>query len=136
MRMRHGEGNTLKDQAYCERIGTSPLNAMECEPRYSPVRGVGRAPSQHPVSGRRGFARSTGVVPDVPQLCTAPCEPAPAIAASRGDQWHGLSEGVAAVYTGDGGRIDGPCVDAARSAAVSGATVATAAGGLRDGAAV
>src|SRR5712692_10223537 len=31
MRMRHGEGNTLKDQADCERIGTSPLNAMECE---------------------------------------------------------------------------------------------------------
>ncbi len=74
--------------------------------------------------------------PDVPQLCPAPCEPAPAIAGSRGDQWHGLGEGVAAIDTGDGGRSDGPCVDAARRAAVSGATVATAAGGLRNGAAV
>ena len=24
-RMRHGEGNVLKDQAYCERLGSSPL---------------------------------------------------------------------------------------------------------------
>ena len=28
--MRHREGNALKDQAYGERIGASPLNAMEC----------------------------------------------------------------------------------------------------------
>src|SRR5215831_19494268 len=80
--------------------------------------------------------RSAGVVPGLSQLWTAPCEPAPAIAGSRGGQWHGLGEGVAAVYTGDGGRIDGPYVDAARRAAVSGATVAPAAGGLRNGAAV
>jgi hypothetical protein len=44
--------------------------------------------------------------------------------------------GVAAIDTGDGGRSDGPWVDAARRAAVAGATVATAAGGLRNGAAV
>ena len=31
VRMRHREGNVLKDQAYCERIGASPLNPMECE---------------------------------------------------------------------------------------------------------
>ena len=57
-------------------------------------------------------------------------------AGSRGDQWQGLGEGVVVIYIGDGGRIDGPCVDAARRAAVSGVTVAPAAGGLRNGAAV
>ena len=30
-RMRHGEGNVLKDQAYCERLGASPLNSGESE---------------------------------------------------------------------------------------------------------
>jgi hypothetical protein len=29
-RMRHGEGNVLKDQASCERLGSSPLNSVEC----------------------------------------------------------------------------------------------------------
>jgi hypothetical protein len=28
--MRHREDNVLKDQANCERIGASPLNALEC----------------------------------------------------------------------------------------------------------
>jgi len=28
--MRHGEGNVLKYQAYGERLGTSPLNPVEC----------------------------------------------------------------------------------------------------------
>ena len=28
--MRHGEGNVLKDQVYCERLGASPLNSVEC----------------------------------------------------------------------------------------------------------
>src|SRR5712691_1705529 len=27
---RHGEGNALKDQAYCERLGVPPLNSVEC----------------------------------------------------------------------------------------------------------
>ena len=27
--MRHGEGNVLKDQVYCERLGASPLNSVE-----------------------------------------------------------------------------------------------------------
>jgi hypothetical protein len=30
MWMRHRVGNVLKDQADCERIGTSPHNSMEC----------------------------------------------------------------------------------------------------------
>src|SRR6266446_4469612 len=29
--MRHGEGNVLKDQMNCERLGSSPLNSVECE---------------------------------------------------------------------------------------------------------
>ena len=28
--MRHGEGNVLKDQMNCERLGSSPLNSVEC----------------------------------------------------------------------------------------------------------
>src|SRR5437870_11783336 len=31
VRREHREGNILKDQAYCERIGASPLNPLECE---------------------------------------------------------------------------------------------------------
>jgi hypothetical protein len=42
---------------------------------------------------------------------------------------------VAAVYTGDGGRIGRPRVVAQRGTALSGATVAPAAGSLRTGAA-
>ena len=30
VRMRHREGNVLKYQAYCVRLGASPLNPMEC----------------------------------------------------------------------------------------------------------
>jgi len=30
-RMRYGDGNVLKDQAYCERLGSSPLNSVECD---------------------------------------------------------------------------------------------------------
>jgi hypothetical protein len=33
--MRHREDNVLKDQANCERIGASPLNALECDFFYS-----------------------------------------------------------------------------------------------------
>jgi hypothetical protein len=29
--MRHGVGNILKDQAYCEKIGALPHNSVECE---------------------------------------------------------------------------------------------------------
>jgi hypothetical protein len=29
--MRHREGNVLKWQAYCERVGALPLNPLECE---------------------------------------------------------------------------------------------------------
>src|SRR6266849_5919134 len=29
--MRHGEGNVLKDQMNCERLGSSPLNSVECD---------------------------------------------------------------------------------------------------------
>jgi hypothetical protein len=33
--MRHREDNVLKDQADCERIGASPLNALECGNSYT-----------------------------------------------------------------------------------------------------
>ena len=53
---------------------------------------------------------------------------------NRSHQWHGLRQGMAAVYASDGGGIDGPCVVAERGVALSGATVAPAADGLRNGA--
>src|SRR5438552_12669329 len=56
---------------------------------------------------------------------------APASPGSRADQWQWLSQAVAAGYASDGGRIDRPCVDAERSAALSRATVATAGRGVR-----
>src|SRR5713101_3067227 len=31
--MRHGEGNVLKEQMNCERLGSSPLNSVECGDR-------------------------------------------------------------------------------------------------------
>src|SRR6266571_3115974 len=36
--MRHGEGNVLKDQMNCERLGSSPLNSVECGPSRCPGR--------------------------------------------------------------------------------------------------
>src|SRR2546423_406077 len=46
VKMRHREGHALKDQAYGERIGTSPRNPMECGEHEScntclSVRGTG-----------------------------------------------------------------------------------------------
>ena len=48
------------------------------------------------------------------------------------DQRYGLGQGVAAVYTGDGGGADRSRLDAARGAVVSRAAVATASGGVNQ----
>jgi len=53
--------------------------------------------------------------------------PAPAGA----DQWCGLSQTVAAMYTSDGGRAHRSCLDVTRGAALPGAAVATTHGGVR-----
>ena len=47
------------------------------------------------------------------------------------DRRDGLREEVAAVYAGEDGRIDRPCLDAASGAALSRATVAAAPNGVR-----
>ena len=62
----------------------------------------------------------------------APREFAPAVAGPRSHQRPWLSQGVAAVYTSDGGGIDGSCLDTARSADVPRAAVAPAADGLKQ----
>src|SRR5438270_10970855 len=36
-RMRHGEGNGLKDQAFGKRLRVSPLNRVECEKIVSTI---------------------------------------------------------------------------------------------------
>ena len=80
--------------------------------------------------GRGRLAVSTGTVPCLLQFHPAPCELAPAIAHSRAYQRHGLSQAVAVVDAGNGGRLDRPRVDAARRAALSRATMAAATGGV------
>jgi hypothetical protein len=87
---------------------------------------------QHLVPGRKQFAGSTGAVPSLPQFRLAPCELAPGVADSRSHQRQWLHQAVAAVYTGDGSRIDGSRMVAERSAALSRATVASAVAGLED----
>src|SRR5439155_642159 len=90
-------------------------------------------PGQSLVSGRSGRAGSVGPVPGVPPFCRAPRECAPAVASPRSHQRSWLSQGVAAVYTGDGGGLDRPRVDVERSLDVSGTAVAPAPDGLRNG---
>src|SRR5262245_57604097 len=98
------------------------------QPRPPPGRRGDRASGQYPVSGGSGLAGSVGSVPDVPQFCLAPRQFAPAVAGPRSHERSWLSEGVAAVYPGDGGRIDRPRLVAERGPALPGATVAAAPG--------
>ena len=51
---------------------------------------------------------------------------------TRSHQRQWLGQGVAAVYTGDGGRIDGSCLVAQRGVVLPGAAVAPAADGLKQ----
>ena len=83
--------------------------------------------------GGGGLAAATRAVPELSQLCPAACELTPAVSGACAQPWHGLGQALAAVYTGDGGGTHGSCVVATRSAAVSGAAVATAADGLKHG---
>ena len=85
------------------RISTAFVERLNLDIRQ---RVAGRAPGHHAMPGRRQFAGSAGGVPDVPQLCRAPRQSAPAPASSRTHQRQWLGEGVAAVYTGDGGGLD------------------------------
>ena len=55
-----------------------------------------------------------------------------AVAGARAHQWPWLRQVVAAVYTGDGRRIDGSRVVAERGAALPRATVAPTARGLKS----
>src|SRR5262249_15035152 len=89
----------------------------------------------HPVQGRRGPGRATRLVPRLLQLLPAPWEVAPAPAPADSDQWDGLGQAMAALYTRDGRRVDGPRVVAERSPPVPGAAVATASrrGGSQQG---
>src|SRR6266436_1422906 len=49
--MRHGEGNVLKEQGYCERLGSSPLNSVECEKAWNEHSCHSRQSSVSPLSG-------------------------------------------------------------------------------------
>ena len=66
----------------------------------------------------------------------APRQSAPAVAGPRSHQRPWLRQGVAAVYAGDGSRIDGSRLVIERSVALPGAAVAPGADSLRDGAAL
>jgi hypothetical protein len=68
-----------------------------------------------------------------PQLLLAPYQPTPAVTAAPADPWDGLGQTVAALYTGDGGRVDRPCLDLAGDAPVPGTAVAATTGAVSGG---
>ena len=53
------------------------------QPGPPSARGGHRTPGQHALPGGSGLAGSAGAVPDVPQLCGAPCELTPALTGTR-----------------------------------------------------
>src|SRR5215468_7696944 len=104
------------------------------QPRYPPAGRGDRTPGQHAVSGRSELAGSACLIPGLSQLRLAPREPSPTVAGARSHERSWLGQGVAAVYTGHGGGIDGPCVVAQRGIVLPSAAVAPAADGLINGA--
>src|SRR5262249_49712629 len=97
----------------------------------APTRSSDATAQCHLVSGRRRGGPALGAVPGLPQLCVIAWRVAPGAHGTKAHPWHGLGQGVAPLYAGDGGRLDGPCVVDARGVALSGAAVAPAADGLR-----
>jgi hypothetical protein len=78
------------------------------------------------------LAAATVAVPWLPPFRAASRQLAPAVAGSRGGQRYRLGPAMAAVHARDGGRLDRPRVDAARSAALSRPTVAATSGGVKS----
>jgi len=89
---------------------------------------------QPAVQGWGGLAATVGTVPCLLQFRIASRQFAAAPGCACGNHGAWLGQAVAAVYARDGGRLDGPCLVAARGLALSGAAVATTAAGLRHGA--
>ena len=94
------------------------------QPRHPSARRGRGASGEYALSGRGRLAGSVGGVSRLLQLCATTRQLAPAVGRTHPDQRHGLSQGVAAIYTCDGRRIDRSCVVAARGVALSGAAVA------------
>ncbi len=107
----------------------------KAQPRHPPAGGGNWTPGQYALPERSGLAGSVGAVPGVSQFRCAPRQSAPAVAGARSQQRSWLGQAMAAVYPGDGSRIDRPRLVAQRGTALSGATVAPAAGSLSTGAA-
>src|SRR4029453_11916276 len=105
-------------------------------PRHPAARGGDRAPGEHSLPGRSGFAGSVSPVSRLSQLRVAPRQSAPAVAGRRSHQRPWRSEGVAAVYTGDGSGIDRSCMVAHSSAVLPGTTMAPGADSLKEDAPV
>src|SRR4029453_3231771 len=102
------------------------------EPRYSPAGSGGGASGQHALAGRGRLTATVGGISCVLQFLSASCEFTPAPFGACADQRPWLGQGVAPLYTGKGGGIDGSRMDTERSADVSRAAVAPAADGLRN----
>jgi len=94
------------------------------QPRHPAARGGDRAPGEHPLSGRSGFAGSVSPVSRLSQFRIAPRQSAPAVAGPRSHQRPWRSEGMAAVYPGDGRGSDRSRVVAQRGLVLSGTAVA------------
>src|SRR5205823_12835848 len=82
-----------------------------------------------PVTGVLGL----GPVPGVSQFRLAPCQFAPGPGRVSPDEREWLSQGVAAVHTGNGGGTHGSRLVTARGVALSGSTVAPASDDLKHG---
>ena len=80
--------------------------------------------------GEDGLRQQLALYHCLLQFLFAPCQLTPAPAAARAHPRHRLGQAVAALYAGDGGGADRPCLDPARGAAVSRAAVAPASGGV------
>src|SRR5689334_18454982 len=101
-------------------------------PHYSSACPSGRTAGQHAMSGTSQLTAAVGAVPNVRQFLPAACLFTPALAVACTDQQQGFGHAVAAANARHGRWTDGSRLDAARSAALPRAAVATTSAGVRQ----
>jgi hypothetical protein len=98
------------------------------EPRDSPARGGGRPARHHALQRRSRLTPAVNAVADIPQLLLAACGLPPTVASVPADQRGRLSQTLAALYAGDGHRVDRSCLLPEGGPVVSSAAVAATTG--------
>src|SRR6266446_6760554 len=76
--MRHREGNILKEQVYCERLGSSPLNSGECGRSFS-----------HSIAAIRSASARENAAPELCWLSAAANASTAALSAGNMRTWTG-----------------------------------------------